>query len=459
MKAVGRKSFISALAIIGGITPMTLLTSCSNAQTIQFANFESYMDSDLIKDLEDHYNIQFPYYTVTENIETKFQRYYDTAVPSCYEMFTLLKKGWLSPIEWDKFDIGVGDAEAAKGLFNETIIDTINVQFQDYVDKDTTFDWSTVFPGKQVNVLIYGIPYFAQSFTFAYKSNNEITFHKYAEPHAETDKPSWEDIYYTVANDNYFRLDKGHSVSMLDDSKSIYDIARICETSLAGQEITNEVPEQTSKARMIETFNSITSTMSGKKSKYIVNTDSGTISKLFADPNGSAAAFTWSGDTIYAAKGAEEYEPSIDKFHLQSGSNASLDEVDLIVINNKNDKEEFKQKKEQIYKVIKQICFDGFGATDIGAYDQEKDRYKYWTMQNFDSLNYTPVWKTTYVEVTDKDSDYWKNEGDDPSAIDVYIKILKQVTKDGIKHLYGRTITQVQNSDIHWAWMESKVKF
>ncbi len=459
MKVVGRKSFISALAFIGGITPITFLTSCSDVQTIQFANFESYMDSDLIKDLESKYNIQFPYYTVTENIETKFKRYYDLAVPSCYEMFTLLKRGWLSQIEWDKFEIqNINNAEDAKKLFNKDIIDGINNQFQEYVNKDTTFNWETVFPGKAVNVLMYGIPYFAQSFTFAYKSDQPIKFYSYKE-HTEIPNPKWEDIYYTVANDNYFSRNPGHSISMLDDSKSIYDIARICETSLEGLTPTNEVPDESSKARMIQTFNSITDTMKDKDSKYIVNTDSGTIAKLFADPNGSAAAFTWSGDTIYAAKGAEEYKPSIDKFHLQSGSNASLDEVDFIVINNKNNKEPFADKKDKIYNVIKQICFDGLDATDIGEYDNENNRYKYWTMQNFDALNYTPVLNITYNHVTDENSTYWENEGDSIDAIRVYIEILKQVTKTGINHLYGRTITPKQNSDIHWAWMEAKGKF
>lgn len=458
MKAVGRKSFISALAFIGGVTPITFLTSCSDVQTIQFANFESYMDSDLIKDLESKYNIQFPYYTVTENIETKFKRYYDLAVPSCYEMFTLLKKGLLSEIDWGKLDIGVSDATDAKRLFNEQIINSINDQFQEYVNKDTTFNWESVFPGKQVNVLKYGIPYFAQSFTFAYKSDQPIKFYTYKE-HTETSSPKWEDIYYTVANSDYFHRDPSHSVSMLDDSKSIYDIARICETSLAGLTPTNEVPEKTSESIMIKTFDSITNTMKDKSSKYILNTDSGTIAKLFADPYGSAAAFTWSGDTIYAAKGAEEYAPSFDTFHLQSGSNASLDEVDFIVINNKNNKDEFAEKKDDIYKVIKQVCFDGLGASDIGAYDNDKQRYKYWTMQNFDSLNYTPVLNTTYNHVVDPNSAYWVNEGDPAKAVAIYIEILKQVTKSGINHLYGRTITPRQNSDIHWAWMKSKGKF
>jgi len=86
-----KKSFISCLfASSLPICPLISLTSCANNNMIVLANFESYMNSDLI----DKYGgkVNFLYYQTNEEIESKFKGYYDLAIPSTYEVITLLEK-------------------------------------------------------------------------------------------------------------------------------------------------------------------------------------------------------------------------------------------------------------------------------------------------------------------------------------------------------------------------------
>jgi hypothetical protein len=50
--------------------------------------------SNVVQDrLKAKYNIQFPYYTVAELIESKFEKFYDIAIPCGYELISLLRRG------------------------------------------------------------------------------------------------------------------------------------------------------------------------------------------------------------------------------------------------------------------------------------------------------------------------------------------------------------------------------
>lgn len=457
------RTTLMSLTAIGAATPMVFMTSCGDTKSIQLANFESYMDETLMENLQSQFDIHFPYYTVAEMIESKFERYYDIAIPSGYEMLSLLRRGWLEEINWSDFGIGISSAEDAKTLFVPEIINHINDQFTQYVfNTPEGADLKPYFNEGSVNVLKYGVPYFAQSFVFGYKGT-PLTFYKYGTGQ-QTDKPNWADIYYTISPSNpncdeRFAPTVGKRLGMVNDAKSAYDIARIAETAKEGLTPTNAIPEDDSKARMLQTFKTMTDSFKGKRSRFTLNSDSAVISKGLADPKGYAGAFTWSGDSIYAAKGAGEYEPDPANFHIQEVYGGSLDEVEFMVINKKNLKPEFAQKHEDIYKVVKQICLDGANAsaTDIVEFDSENDRYKYWSMQNFDTINYTPMLKNIYDAVTNKSSQYWIQKGETAQAIELYIKILSQPqrTDADLVHLYGRTLTKLQNSNTHWAWLES----
>jgi len=512
MKTISHKISLAINSILVGSSAFALtpLTSCGGNGAIQLANFESYMSDDLCNDLQSKYSIQFPYYTVTEMIETKFEKYYDIAIPSCYEMIALVRRGWVEKLDWSKFNVKnmagetIHNATEAKTLFKSDIIDKLNQQFAEYilacaieslmtgklddlvkhVYEDGT--WNIETPG-EFNVLNYGVPYFSQSYTFCYKGS-VIDFYRATGNHEKIDlatsKPTWADIFYTISPANpkldpRFNPDNGHRIGLVDDAKTMYDVSRIIETTIEAEDPmagTNTIPEDDSTPRMLKTFSYLTDMYKNKSTSwFVVNSDSGVISKLLADPKGCSAALSWSGDAIYGAQGAEEYaEYSSDNFHFQKTEGASLDETEFMVINKKNKPKDdtkpsaLKTRHDQIYEIVRQICLDGCDKDvhEICRHvdDKQDNLFQYWTMVNFDNVCYTPVLNNVYQAVTDVDSDYWKDcetgELTHPlSSIQLYTDILKvDIADPKCNHLYGQTITALQNSNNHWAWIESRAK-
>jgi spermidine/putrescine-binding protein len=100
-----RNKKISPLLVLLGSPIICLpmvLTSCGG-NTINVANFESYMSDDVIDSLKHDHDItsslKFLYYATNEDIETKFKKYYDIAIPSSYEAISLLQKNRLAKID------------------------------------------------------------------------------------------------------------------------------------------------------------------------------------------------------------------------------------------------------------------------------------------------------------------------------------------------------------------------
>lgn len=450
MKNLLSKKFSILVCGVVATTPFTFtsLTSCSASHAIQFANFESYMDSDLMDHLQEQYDTQFQWYTVTEMIETKFHRTYDIAAPSGYELSVLQKKGWLQEIDWEKFGIeGVKTVDDAKQLFAEPI--------QEAIDRMSS--------ELGVNPLKYGVPYFAQSFSFIYKGEQEVTFYKNGT--SETiSEPNWADIFYTIGPKNQ-HLDERFTnrIGMVDDSKSIYDVSRIIQTIKQypndSSKWTNVIPEGDTIPQLKETFKALTDL--AQSDWYSLNTDSGIISRNLADHSeyGYVAALSWSGDALYASQGAGEFDPYSGKeMHVVKPKGASLDEIEFLVINNKNDGET--ERLDRIYSILKDVCLDGALAQstkdDIGS--KQGDRFKYWSMQNWDTVSYTPTLKSIYDYVVNIDSDYWDDYCDktDTATRTLYTTILQMTNQQYAKSLFGKPLSAEQNSDTHWAWLESR---
>lgn len=442
---------ISSVALCATPFAFAPLTSCSATNTIQLANFESYMDSELMEHLRTSYDVQFQWFTVTEMIETKFRNTYDIAIPCGYELVKLYQKGWLQPIDWLAFEIpGVIDAETAlTTLYAEPAQEAItqmNTSFQTYLD-DTNF-----------NVLNYGVPYFAQSFDFVYKGD-EIDFYSAVGSHEKVDEPTWADVFYTVSPDCQYASRFGGKIGMLDDAKSIYDMSRIVETIEKNggdpANATNEMPKNSSVESLKNTFTSLTS--KAQHDWYNLKTDSGQIARTFADHGkyGYQAIMSWSGDALYAAQGAGEFDSyKGSQMHTVKPKGVSLDEIDFLVVNKKNKKNP--KKLERIYKTIYDICFDGYDKTDI--LKKEGNRYKYWSMQNWDTVSYIPLLKDIYNEVSNTNSDYWDDYADegDTETRDLFTSLIQFPQELGIKSLFGRPLTALQNSNTHWAWLDSK---
>lgn len=466
-----KKISILFASAISCTMPFMSLTSCGSSNAIQLANFESYMDDDLMDHLSDKYGVQYQWFTVAEMIETKFEKVYDIAIPCGYEVVTLYKRGWLEKIDWSKFglkDPTTGDLidtrEKVMNLIAEPVriaIEKMDAGFQQYLGDD------------QFHIMDYGVPYFAQSFTFAYKGS-ELKFYKTG-TEQETDKPTWADIFYTIspANKNLdprFGQTIKSRTGMLDDSKSLYDVSRIMETTIKGSDpfdATNEMPANSSIDDLVKTFNYLSDNFKDKKgSWFALNTDSGIISRNLADhKNGYVAALTWSGDASYAALGAEEFDPYTgQEMHIKRPYGTSLDEIDFVTINKKNEKDP--EKLDRIYKAVYDICLDGVLAQpnkeSIGA--KEGDHFKYWSMQNWDTVNYTPIWKSIYDYVANEESDYWDyvfegrswTDEQKKSAKQLYASIVSYADQAYANSLFGRALAPLENSNTHWAWLETR---
>lgn len=433
-------------------TPLSI-SSCGESSIIQLANFESYMDDDLMDHLTNKYDVEYQWFTVDEMIETKFKKVYDIAVPSGYELVSLYKKGWLHKIQWSKFGIpGVESKEDAKTLFVTDGIEQMNNIFRQYDGIPSDFD-----------VLDYGVPYFGQSFTFAYKGT-PLTFYKDGTTQ-ETEQPTWADIFYTISPSNpkldpRFNQTVTGRTGMLDDAKSLYDVSRIMETTKDNPfEATNQMPKDASIPDLVNTYKVLTDKFADKKgSWFALNTDSGIISRNLADhKHGYEAALTWSGDALYAAMGAEEFEEYTgEQLHIQKPYGTSLDEIEFLVINNKNDKN--KSKLDRIYKVLYDVCLDACQVSADELLDEENDHYKYWSMQNWNQVMYMPMLRSIYDCVTDPEYEYWQESGRSESSKQLFTYILTETNPEWASSVFGRTLTALENSNTHWAWLQSRGK-
>jgi spermidine/putrescine-binding protein len=97
--------FSIPLATITLISPFAL-SSCGN-QGIVFANFESYMSPQLMKELHRQHQINFVNYSTNEDILAKFANSYDIAVPSTYSILELIKKGLLGGVKDGTNELGI----------------------------------------------------------------------------------------------------------------------------------------------------------------------------------------------------------------------------------------------------------------------------------------------------------------------------------------------------------------
>ena len=471
---LNKKISLGLTTALAAVMPITLtnLTSCSQSNSIQFANYESYMNDRLMNHLSSEYGVQFQYFTVAEMIETKFERFYDICVPPGYELVSLYTKGLLHKIDWAKFDIKdskgnkITNSTQARGLFvtGGDIFNDMNDNFRAYLKKmgDPQAD--------SFDVLDYGIPYFAQQFMFGYKGE-KLDFYKYNTTN-KTEDPTWLDIFYTIspANPNcdsrFKKASRTNYCSMLDDAKTMYDIARIMETINDPSGPTNVIPEGSTVDSMIETLSTLTDMFKGDQ-WFVLNTDSGIISRNFANRvHSNPCVFSWSGDMLYAALGAEEFNPySAAEMHIQKPSVASLDEIEFLVINKKDEKDS--SKLNEIYNIVKEVCLDGCDLTPDAngiAKTDADGNYVHWSMANWDTVNYTPMLQNIY-QYTIGSEEYWSDYLDKlglegqvrQDTLKLYQSIITPTVEE-VKSIYGKTLTPLQNSDTHWAWMQAKQK-
>lgn len=458
-----------------------IATGCSSSSAIRFANWESYMAPGLMDRLKQSYNVNFPTYATNETIKTKFEGYYDLAVPTAYEVISMKEDGLLKKIDWSVFGQEPFNLYNLDGL-NEVPIDNCELDVSNTSSVYNLFAQATqdalvLYENETgLNLLEYSIPYFLQDFSFAYKKENyedKVTWYK-----ANTDQVvvnlneiTWDDILFTISPsnnnlDNRFRpIGSRPMLGSLDDSRNWFDIARLIETK--DEAVVNIDVLQKDETSLIseyrDTYDQAMDYFSKKNvpAWTYLNTDSGWLSRTLADPNGINAYLGFNGDILYAAAmGAEEFDSYNNDTMEVIKPKYSFGALDLVVINNNLHGDKEKKVYEILYDVLLNGAnapkFDGGSEPWIG-YISDDELYYYSSMLNFDYIWYTPVLESIYQFVSSADgSGYEESYWDDPASAQFYIDILQVGKNNNI--LYEGPLNNLQKSDMHWAYISSKEK-
>ncbi len=466
---------IFSIAILGCcIAPV--ISSCSLSNKIVFANFESYMSEMVMNKLNKQYNVNFLSYNTNEDIKMKFEKYYDIAVPSSYIVDELVHDDLLAPIPWSDFDLDyvydgatiidgidfgdldgdgkISNAQEALSLFTsvpglvQTLVNTYDLNDDGAYDVEND------------NLLLYSIPYFLQDMVFGYKTHA-------GEVEIDGNVDTWQEILTEISpNENescseYFQKNNNRpSLSMVDDCSTLYSISRLIETS------NNTIyldPDHDSKSDFSKTFSYLVDPFADLKDYFYLSSDGGLLAREFANPNGYNGLISYNGDVLYAITGAGEFEPLdyTEASIIRPTQNVAA--LDMIVIN----KNVIGTSKEQdAYDIVKQVALDGYDVQhtqDIVATDKDGE-FIYSTMENFDVVEYTPVLNSVYNFITYEGNeqdvnaalyDYWGLSSGDTDNLRFYQNILKV---DLSKCMLEHSISDLQKSDMHWAYIEARAK-
>lgn len=320
-----KKLFTRLLKISPLLSLIPVSTSCGSSQIV-FANYESYMSDDVMTSLHNKHNVSFLPYETNEDIENKFKHYYDAAIPSTYEVIQLYKKGWLDQYDWSKFQIKKTDGTYVQngtdalnsGIFSDSVTTLIKALDKEYFPNPQK--------GEPKTLLDIGIPYFLQSFSFAYKGDSIS---------ALDNANSWSDIFNTISSynnpDPRFTPSNERKIAVVDDSRSVFGI---CNSMSYDSVNPNE------QTQSIDDFKKIYQNFSTKfkKGYTYFNTDSGQVISTLCKryPEGASSAIAYNGDLLYAAQGGGLYNPADDgQFHFCELDN-TLIALDMVVINKKN---------------------------------------------------------------------------------------------------------------------------
>ena len=448
-----KKIILSSLLPVSSLMCIApALTSCSANNKIVLANFESYMSTDLINKYGK--NVDFLYYQTNEEVESKYQKYYDLAIPSTYEVITLLKNKWVGKINWSRFDLHDADnhlitnGTQALSLFTDNIRNII---------AQSTDKYSDIFaPGE--NLLDYCIPYFLQSFTFAYKGKeiteltNATNWDKYTNVIGDKTNPDLPDVFKPMRTNH---------IACVDDGRTFYSLCNL----IKNQKLNPNNPKEwkinpDSETKSISEFKNEYQYLTNKFSEnhFYFNTDSQVILQSLSTPkDGNLSAFAYNGDILYAAMGAELYDPYYpDNFHIENFDAKPLS-LDALVINNKNDKNP--QKLNEIYDFVKAMFVDHVDSKQISDTDEDGN-FLYDPMTNFDFVRYTSPFKSidNYVVNGNYFLDVDETLSKDQIKLykDIYnIKINPEVN---IIDLIEAPLSNLCKSNMHWAYVEERQK-
>lgn len=337
----------------------------SNKNKLIFANYQSYMNPDLVESSKEEFDMKFEYFENDKQVPSYFKNgIYDAGIVSNSTLDELIKKDLVKPINWTKLDLKKADKSSvttkdeAKELFTENVKTVLNKN-QKYIE--------------------YAVPYFLSTFSFYYRGQ-EIEGLK--------NTKTWSEIVKAIVKEDRFKSNKDKpQLGMIDDPRTIYSMSRLLadKNSL---DLENNEPYDLQNMKNI--FNNLTShgitrESLGKKTMFM-NSDSSIVLDALSQKN-IQGAFMYNGDAAFALQGGNaEEEVKKDDFHAVT-PNKSIYILDCLAIS----KNITQEKEEKLYSFIKKIFFEGQSEDDM--LQKEDDEYKFASAKNFDYVYYTPTLK------------------------------------------------------------------
>jgi spermidine/putrescine transport system substrate-binding protein len=402
------------------------------------ANWENYMDPKLQNDIQKQYGLQVTNYGTNSDLIGQYSAgTYDIAFPSTFIMEKLAKANVIDKVEWSNFGFNnINNSKDAEILFSNTFIKFNNI----YKQK------------RQFNLLDYGIPYFGQDLVFTYRGEYLKDFCLLENDKCVSDRKdmSWTDIMESIIkNKNFFK----NSLSILNDEKNIFSISKSLNSNCMDY---NEEDDPDLVLSGLKKYLSQIGTI-------IWTSDSNRILNNLAS-NSINGAILYNGDALYSSYGGDSKIEDIDQenFHFIRPAK-TMTAFDFITFSKKISD----SKKEKLYNLISQIAFFNSvkqhvkisnqsndlislkNAINDIDYFQKEESYKYWSLQNFNTVNYYSPLSIFESEKNNILNKYFEN---DTWRYDIY-----NITKEQIVPNYIETpITDKQSLELSLSFARFK---
>lgn len=405
-----KKYWIILLVLLIIAIPVSLIaTSLSiNKRDFVLANYQSYMNPDVQKELSKEYNISFDAFDNVESSKDLLkQNSADLVNTTSYALVEWSQEGLLKKLDWSMFGIeGIKSAKDALNLFTEPVQKIL-----------TSYDLNNneILGEDEDNLLNYGVPYFLQSLVFAYRGEK---IEKLA------NNASWTEVLDAIGEEPRFKANE-HSLICLDDRRTIYSIPRSIETN--GESI--NPPNKASVDDLTTTYKILAEKLKKVGSNSITfNSDSNAVLNQIAEGDSIKGAFLFNGDAIYASFGGDlGTDKAPTDLHVVQPSD-TLVALDLIVIN-KNIDDKYMDKT---YQLLNSLCLD---------FDPNINPEDSMVYQNFDYVNYTTPLKSLYDYVI-------TNEYFDENQLKIF-------EIDNVKNI-EEPIDSLTLSNLSFAWLNFK---
>lgn len=451
---------ISISLIVGAgliILPFAMFSSSKDG--LVFGNFQSYMSPDVQDYLSSKYDINYQYYGTNAEIPTFIKnKTLDIAIATNNTVAQLAIENQIQPIPWNKFNLEYHDEN------NQT---KKVESFNDVKYLVTDFTWSLCeYIGRSVgigNLLEYCVPYFMQKFLFAYRGSaiSELN-----------DNPNitYNDIFQYISNNPRFTTSNS-SVMMIEDARSVYDVASLIKENPINNGInpkegiltkSNPLDRSAPKIQQLNhVYDSIFHFYENKENKNIItfNSDSSILLNKLA-LNQINGAFLYTGDVIYSALNGDNPSSSLQKPNFEENSR------DFYAVSPKNNffamdgiifnKTISGQKLDSACNVVKELVFSGMSSNDnIGDTDIE-DNFKYLSMQNFDYLLYTPCYKKLYDYAI---QDYFKDISEGNTILENFLIDVLKINNDEIyENNIEKPLNNLSESNLNVAFESFRTK-